>query len=494
LSGRPPNVLFVLTDQQRADSLGVLGGVGATPTFDALAGEGALFTSCMATSPVCVPSRFSLMSGWYPHNLGVQENRAVTLPVSVGTWVGTLRARGYRTAMFGKNHLHPEGGDLRRSVGLLHRLGFDDVDEVGGPRVLQSCRANITDLWETHGLLDAYRHDVADRLATTPWVARPSPLGPDLYYDAYVARQAAAYLRAYDRDQPWCCYVGFPGPHEPWDAPEPWASSYDPAAMAPATPAPMSVAVHPEGELERRLAAAPAPEPKDVAALRANYAGSVALIDSLVGELLDTVRARGEWDDTIVVVTSDHGELNGDAGLLYKEVFLDGAVRVPLIVRDPSTEHAGRVDGPVELLDVAATVLDLAGALEGGEFRKSVSLGDVVRGRAESPPRADALSEFRGEVMLATSGWKIALNAAGETCLLFERGSPEIVNRAGDPALSDVQEELEGRLLRRLVAASSDQPVFGPPPGLRAQLRAVLDGLGSEVRARTRRSRRPKGP
>ena len=101
--------------------------------------------------------------------------------------------------MFGKLHLHPNKDDLRKRVGLVHRYGFDDVDEVGGPRAMRFCSANLTDLWEREGVRTAYRRDVGDRERTKPWVVRPTPVGVDLYYDTYVGRTAARYIREYKR-------------------------------------------------------------------------------------------------------------------------------------------------------------------------------------------------------------------------------------------------------------------------------------------------------
>lgn len=462
-TARPLNVLFIITDQQRADSLGVVNGWAQTPNLDALAAEGTLFTSSFTNSPICVPSRFSLMSGLYPHNLGVQSNATVTYPEWLDTWFGRLRQGGYRTSMFGKLHLHPGQDDLRKKVDLVRRYGFDDVDEVGGPRAMRFCSANLTDLWEREGVRIAYRRDVGDRKHSKPWVVRPTPLGVDLYYDTYVGRTAAAYIREYKRPEPWCCYVGFPGPHEPWDTPGPWADAYRPADMAAAAPAPGSVAARPTGVLDDRLSDPPPLTGGDIAALRADYAGEVSLIDEAIGKIFQAVRDRGEWDRTIIVFTSDHGEMNGDAGLLYKEVFLDGAVRVPLIIRHPGHPGANTVTEPVELVDVGATVLDFVQPESQGAFRMGRSMAGVVRGEQGALPWTDALSEYKGEVMLATPEWKIGLNTQGETYLLFDRMADESTNLANAPEVADTQREMENRLLQRLVASSSRQPTFVPP-------------------------------
>ena len=160
--------------------------------------------------------------------------------------------------------------------------------------------------------------------------------------------------------------------------------------------------------------------------------------------------------------TSDHGEMNGDAGLLYKEVFLDGAVRVPLIIRHPDHPGAHTIAEPVELLDVGATVLDFVQPESQGAFRMGRSMAGVVRGDTGAPPRTDALSEYKGEVMLATPEWKIGLNAEGETYLLFDRTADESTNLANAPEVADTQRAMENRVLQRLVASSSHDPTFAP--------------------------------
>ena len=461
MSDRPPNVLFIFTDQQRADSLGIVNGWSGTPNLDSLAKEGTLFTSCFTNSPVCVPARYSLMSGLYPHNLGVQRNQPLDFPVWLETWIGRLRTHGYRTSMFGKIHLHPMRGDLRRKVDHAHKIGFDDVNEVGGPRSMRQGTTDLTELWDRQGVLTAFRDDLAERQLEEPWVARPSPLGLDLYYDTYVGRQAAQYLKEYDRPEPWCCYVGFPGPHEPWDAPIPWATAYDPKDMPEPTKPPRSLADdRPRGELDARLDDLPPIDGAAIAALRANYAGEVGLIDHLVGDILNVVRDRGEWDRTIIVFTSDHGEMNGDAGLLYKEVFLDSAVRVPLIIRDPMSRPTPEVTELVELMDVGPTVLELAGIESGTDFRMAKSVAGLIRGEPRPTHRTEVLSEFAGEVMLVTDKWKIGLNRSGQTYLLFDRSVDESTNLAGSEDFAEIQHQLESQVLQRLVSTASHEVNF----------------------------------
>lgn len=463
-----PNILFLFTDQLRADALGCTGGWIRTPNIDRLAEEGTRFSQCFTNSPVCIPARASLATGRYPHNTGIWKNCHTALPPTAATWMQAIRAAGYRTSLFGKTHLHPHKGDLRDREYLIHAYGLDDVDEIAGPRASREVMSHMTERWQRLGLLEAYRSDYAERFSHRPWVARPSVLPLEEYADVYVGRRALEYLQAYDRPQPWFCWVSFGGPHEPWDAPRPYADRYRPQDMPPALVPAEGPPPARDGNLYR-LMRDPESHPPfadgEVAALRANYAGNVTLIDDQIGAILDAVRSRGEWDDTVVLFSSDHGEMNGDYGLIYKENFLDSAVRIPLIVRAPGLA-GGRVnDGPVELMDAGATLADMAGAaLEHRQFARS--LAPLLRGET-SDHRRDALSEIHGEIMLADSRWKAVLNTEGQVYLLFDRARDprELVNLACRPEMEDVERGLRLRILERLAASHVNDPRPVAPPG-----------------------------
>jgi arylsulfatase len=449
------NILLFMTDQQRWDALGCAGGWVETPNIDRLAAEGVRFPNAYTNAPACVPARVSLAIGRYPHNHRVWRNKRNTLPARRRTWMAAIRDASYSTSVFGKTHLHPHSGDLRDREHLVRAYGLDHVDEIAGPRASRRCRSNLTDLWEAAGVYDAYRRDLRDRLSGKPWVARPSPLPFDLYPDVYVGRQAAAHLRRHAAAKPWFCWVSFSGPHEPWDTPEPYASRYEPAAMPPPVRPHDDRHDRPHGLLDARLAGGGiAFDPGDVARLRANYAGNVTLIDDQVGEILRVVEDRGELDRTVVAFVSDHGEMNGDHALLYKNNFLNPAVRVPFIVRLPGGRGAGAVASTmVELMDVGATLADLAGA---APLRRSLARSLVpVLDDPSRPHRDVAVSELRREVMLATPDWKLTLNRQGEVYLLYdERADPyETRNLAALPEYAEIERDLRKRLDEFIAAA-----------------------------------------
>jgi choline-sulfatase len=463
-----PNILFLMTDQQRWDALSCARARGGargwvrTPHLDRIAAEGVCFSRCVTNSPVCIPMRVSLATGHYPHNTRIWGNLAYDMPSQTPTWMQAIRDAGYRTSLFGKTHLHRHTGDLRDREHLLHAYGLDDVDEIGGPRASARVLSHMTARWQAKGLWEAYQQDYEERFRLQPHMVRPSALPLSEYADVYVGQRAAGYLRAYDHAQPWFCWVSFGGPHEPWDAPEPYASMYDPQAMPAPVPCPAQGRCRPRGVLDERLAQAPRLDPDDVAAMRANYAGKVTLIDDQIGHILQVVEDRGEWDNTAIAFVSDHGEMNGDYGLLYKSNFLNGAVRVPLILRTPGTARsaiAGQVhDGPVESFDLGPTLVELAGgALQHRHFGRS------LRAQLSDPTLAHrdaALSEIRGEIMILNERYKMALNRQGQPYLLYDlqQDPDETHNLAGLPEMQALETELRLRILERMVGTQIYEP------------------------------------
>jgi arylsulfatase len=467
------NILFIMTDQQRWDAMGCSGGWVETPNLDRLAAEGVRFTNCVTTSPICVPARLSLATGLYPHNTGVWRNVHHTMAPETDNWMRELKRLGYRTSVFGKTHLHPHVGitndelrgagaavprfDLRDKEGLLHAWGLDDVNEIGGPRASANMLSHMTAMWADKGLLPAYQADFAERFSNKPHVVRPSTLPLEDYADVYVGQQAKNYLEQYDKDEPWCCWVSFGGPHEPWDTPEPYASRYRPEDMPEPVPRSADDDAASMGMLQRLYdhpETSPQFEPGEIAAMRANYAGNVTLIDDQIGDLLKVLEARGWYDDTIIVFTSDHGEMNGDHGLIYKMNFFDGSVRVPLIVRAPGRGIPGLVsDSLAENIDVGPTLLELAGtrpqhyqfarslvaALDGGEHRQTV------------------LSEFAGEVMLMDHEWKAVVNNAGIVYQLFNLNDDpdERHNLAGLPEYRQEANQMRLQMLETMLKTQS---------------------------------------
>ena len=184
----------------------------------------------------------------------------------------------------------------------------------------------------------------------------------------------------------------------------------------------------------------------DVAKMRADYAGNVTLIDDQIGEILDTIQHRGELDNTVIVFCSDHGEMNGDYGLIYKSNFLNGAVRIPFLVRTPDTLRNAVPDrtceSPVEWIDIGPTLVELAGGkVKHRQFGKSLT---PVLEDTDMAHRDFAISEISREIMLLNQEWKVALNREGVPYLLFNvHDDPDETNNlAGIPKMKIIEEKL----------------------------------------------------
>ena len=446
-----PNILFIMCDQLRADALGCTGGWVKTPNIDRIARDGIRFTNGITNSPVCLPARISLAIGQYPHHTGIWDNCPYELPEGTPTWMAAIRAAGYRTSLFGKSALHRRGPDIRKFEHVLNSYGLDDVDEIRGPRASAETICHMTARWESLGLLDAFKKDIKERTGKNKTIVRPSPLPLEEYYDVYVGQRAKGYLLNYKRAEPWFCCVSFAGPHEPWDTPEPYASMYRAEEMPAPIKRPSLRRGGPKGELDERFGEAP-DKIDNARELRANYAGKVTLIDDQVGEILNAIESRDELGRTIVLFTSDHGEMNGDYGLIYKSNFLNPAVRIPLILSAPEMKSANAgmlAHQPVELFDVGPTLAELAGATItyrnfGQSFASLPRDSNVMH-------RDFGLSEFKHELMYLDADWKLMLNADARPYRLFDmKNDPNELNDLVDrQEHREIVADLKSRLLER---------------------------------------------
>jgi arylsulfatase A-like enzyme len=463
-----------MTDQQRADALGCAGHpVLRTPHLDRLAARGVRSANAFTVAPLCMPARASLLSGQYPHNHGLWSNRATPgneLPPGEETLFGQLQQAGYATAHIGKGHYYSWNlvADLRQREAYVRALGFDHVHETTGPHFARTVRSHMTDHWQRLGLYEAFTAGYAAARGSgpggrrQPWDLTLNPLPVEEHLDSYVGRVAAEFIAAYAAEAPLALFVGFGGPHDPWDAPGSYATMYDPRAVPPPIPPaepgpwvpPAAVARQRTGRLESMAEA-------DARRLRANYYGKISLIDHWVGRILDAVERRGWTENTLVVFLADHGEMAGDHARLHKLVFYESSVRIPLIVSWPGHTAAGAVaDGLAESIDLAPTILEAAGAPPAGRALGR-SLWPLLRDPA-ARVREDVLSEVTSlqedcTFMLRTSRYKYAAGEDGAGYLLHDLAEDpeEHVNLIGHPDRRSLEAEMRDRLLRRLLHAQA---------------------------------------
>lgn len=341
----PPNILLICTDQQRYDALGCYGNPHIlTPAIDALAGEGVLFEQCYVQNPVCAPARASLATGRYVHGHGLWAN-GVRLPETMPLFTKALAETGYDCGLIGKLHL-----DACFNGRTEERLddGFRVFDWAHDP----SHRSPEN---QYHRWLEA-RHPALYAEALTrgrdqgDGALTFDNMPTEAHYSHWVGERAIDFLaRGRDPDRPFFLWANFYDPHHPFIAPREYLERYDPAALPRPIHHPGALATKPpiQTDISRAAYAGHARgfasfAPDEIQQIVAAYYAMVSLIDDETRRILATLDDLGLAEDTLVIFTSDHGEMLGDHELLLKgPMFYEGAVRVPLIVRWPGRLPAG---------------------------------------------------------------------------------------------------------------------------------------------------------
>lgn len=412
----PPNILFLFPDQWRHNWLGCVGEIPVrTPNLDKLAARGTRFTQCRTNSPLCAPARACLALGARYENCGVTSNATDTDPNRT-TVFNLLRDAGYRTATTGKNDLHKATywKGLDGWTQLLGRYGFTEAREHSGKYdgVGNGAKSPIcahTSLLHAHGLMNELVADFKRRRteatdATADW---PTPTPRRFYTDDVCGRNTCEMIRDFPLEGPWLMWANFPGPHDPFDPPRELQQRYDGVEF----PAPVN------GEDTF------GDKPVNHQQLRRNYAAQCEGIDEWVGRILDTIEERGELDNTLVIFASDHGEMLGDHGRFTKMVAYEGSVHVPLIVAGPRVQAGATSSALIELIDVAATMLEVAGLPVPASW-DARSFGPILHAEGEKH-REVQLSALGDWKMITDGRWKLVVQ--GEGTLLYD-----LANDAGE--------------------------------------------------------------
>jgi arylsulfatase A-like enzyme len=411
-----PNILLIVTDQHRSDHTGFGGNtVVQTPNLDALAARGTVFTEAFVSNPICMPNRSTMITGRMPSAHGTRFN-GISLNWNTSTAIRQLMRSGYTTGLVGKAHLQNMGngasiiGAVRKRFFKEH-AAMEDPMPYGWDLLENEQRYREGDVtmppdfygfghcefavghadlvsghywrWLVDKGIDPTTMQGAKRSPQTYagwWQIWQSAMPVELYPTTFVGERSAAFVtEAAAGDAPWFLQCSFPDPHHPFSPPGEYYDMYTPGDIPlPATfdddhktsmthlqkfratrgeePPPMAVLpFSPTEEIFREAAA--------------KEYGAITLIDKAIGTVLDAVAASGQADNTVVIFTSDHGEMFGDHGLMLKaSMHYLGALRVPLVIADPRPEAAvSATDELASTIDLASTFLDLGevGAYEG---------------------------------------------------------------------------------------------------------------------------------
>ncbi len=434
-----PNILFLITDQQRPDSLGCYGSEAAiTPHIDSLAQDGVVFDNCYVQNPLCCPSRYSMLTGRYPHSHRVRANWYApgNGEVSFGERLGKA---GYSTSMIGKMHLTP----------WYDNFGFDGRI-IAEAKFHTSCPDDYQRFLERHGWSRERLYDFSDPGYVQNLTAVKSKLPSNLHIDSFVGRSVCEYIRTVR--EPFCSFASFLSPHNPYDPPSPYDTLFDGVDLSKLNMRPGELNNKPREAYDYINTRLKWPFKTDeftreqVQKSRSYYYATCTLIDDWVGRIVETLKQQNLYDNTVLVYSSDHGDLLGDHGLVYKQSFYEQSVRVPLIVHAPRFFSAKRIDDLVESIDLFPTFCELGGADYGEEVQGKSLLPVLSRiaddDEDEPQHREAAFSENYFGRMVRHGSYK----------MVYYPGKPygEIYNLEEDPDEQDnLWDRLEGSPIKR---------------------------------------------
>ncbi len=478
MNKKRPNILLITSDQQRADCNGFENRHIKTPHIDRLAREGTRFSACITPNLVCQPSRASILTGMLPLTHGVWDN-GVDLDPRVGDsgFAGTLGKAGYQTGFIGKAHFStkstfaptgtPECNKSQAQYGpgwFGPYMGFQHCELVAlghlhRARPLEEPAVGHYERW-------LVSRGGGEGIALWAAETRPGTGAAQTWYSAlpaawhsstWVADRAirwigdAAARNGAEGDQPFCAWVSFPDPHHAFDCPEPWSLMYDPKDMVLPKYRTRDLERRPwwhkaslEGKpqlddpvmLKFRAEGSRVPDQSDaqLAEMTANYYGMISQIDHNVGRILSALEAAGVADNTLVIYTTDHGELLGNHGLYLKgPTPYEDLLRVTMVARGPRVASRQLVVEPVSTLDLAATFYDYAGVAKPGDIQ-SRSLAKLLGGGADT--RDAAYSEWHLHPSRCGVALKLRTVRMRDFKCTFElaSGAGELYDLKNDPA------------------------------------------------------------
>jgi arylsulfatase A-like enzyme len=459
--GERPNILFLMTDQHRGDTLGAAGHPCVqTPNLDRIAREGVQFRCAYTSTPSCTPARAGLLTGLSPWNHGMLGYNRVALHYR-HELPQMLRDAGYQTTGIGKMHYHPQ-----RNLHGFHQTLLDESGRVESPDFVSDYRQ-----WFRRVAPDL--DPDATGIGWNDHRAKAYVLPEELHPTRWTGDTAVEWLEGYAREAPFFLKVSFARPHSPYDPPARFMDLYAGADIPPAL----------VGDWAERNARRGEAYPNDLArgdlgpdaplAARQGYYGNVTFIDEQIGRILRVLEQRGWMDNTLILMTADHGDMLGDHHLWRKTYGYEGSARIPMLIRWPkgmTRAKRGQVRAePVELRDVLPTCLDAAGvAYDESEF-DGRSMLNLARGR--------------------TRGWRETLDLEHSTCYwpenqwtgltdgrhkyiyyaptgqqeLFDlQDDPgELHDLAGDPAHAGLAKEWRDRMIAHLAERGEPYVVNG---------------------------------
>jgi arylsulfatase A-like enzyme len=432
----PPNVLVVLTDQQRIESLGTYGNDEInTPHIDALAADGVRYTNSFCPYPVCTPSRYSFISGVPVHQHRGWSNHSTPAP-GVDTWPRRLQAGGYRTKAVGKMHYTPTYLDVGfDEMVLAEQNGLGRWDDDYHRQLMAEGLVNASDLEDQERV---FRNKARPEYWNTCGALR-SNLPLEWQSTEWIGERARETVETWEGSGNMLV-ASFIKPHHPFDPPEEYCDIYDPDRLTPLPGWTDTVPAH-NLALGRGYFPHEGLTIEKLKRVMAYYYANIQHIDDQVEKMVSVLKRKGLYDNTLIVYTSDHGEYLGHQHMLLKGNYMyDPVVKVPLVIKYPNAQSAGDVvDDLVVNTDLAPTILGQAGceraeAMQGRDLANEPNIRDFV------------FSENRNghQIMARSHTRKLILDTKQGTRYLYdlEKDPYEMDNRYDDDAYRDDVEAL----------------------------------------------------
>lgn len=339
------HILMLFSDQQRQDTIGAYGNdVMQTPNLDALANDSIIFQNCITPSPVCVPARFSMLSGQYPARTGCNNNNSEAVYKEPGFY-NRMTERGYESCCIGKMHYEL---DLYGSMGFKKRITQEEFAD-SNDDYTQFILKNYPHVYDYHGMRSEMYY--VPQISQLPTEAHPTN---------WIGDRSVEYIEEFDSQQSMFLVSSFIHPHPPFSPPAPWNKLYREDPPVPYNTTPEERKGFAEILGNRCACERLQMSDQDILRMKNYYYSCVSFVDYQVGRIIQALKDKGMYEDTLILYSSDHGDMMGDLGMVGKRIMMDGACRIPFILHYPGKKPGVR-DDVCSLVDVAPTLLRYAG-------------------------------------------------------------------------------------------------------------------------------------
>jgi choline-sulfatase len=454
MTKQQPNIMLIMVDQLAAPALACFGHpIVKTPHIDRLAAEGVVFENAYCNSPLCAPSRFSMMVGQLPSKIEAYDN-AAHFSADTPTLAHYLRLAGYQTCLSGKMHF--VGPDQLH--GFEERLTTDIYPSDYG----------WTPDWENPTVRPSWYHNMLSVVQAGICVTS-NQLDFDEEVSFHTLRHIARLARG-DNERPWFLLASFTHPHDPFTITQEYWDRYDHDEIdMPAVPQLPHNELDPHSQRLYHVSAMYdyAQTPERIRNARHAYYGMISYIDDKVGQILRALDETDQRDNTVVLFLSDHGEMLGERGLWYKMSFFEWSARIPLIINAPGRYAPRRVTTPVSLVDILPTLLHIATHGHVPDYVDPIDGKSLISLAEGADEEHTVYGELLGEgaiaplLMIRRGNYKYVFSQPDPEQLYDVAADPnELNNLAGQPAYKTLRQQYYAELMAKWDVAGLHQQII----------------------------------